>query len=254
MWPTIFEWGPFVVRGYGLMWVIGILIATYRASRVAKKYGLSSEQIVDIALVTILSGVIGARLLEVILEWEYYHADPLSILKIWQGGLSFFGGLIGGLLGGMGYAYVRKVPFWNGTDLYAPSLMLGYAIARLGCFLGGCCYGIPTELPWGICFPDKHYPGGRTPPSHPTQIYSFLAGLVIYALLVRVERRRRFQGQVFTSFLILYGIYRFLIEFLRRGATSEVWKWGLTYGHLAALGLTLVGGALYLWRGRQMRN
>lgn len=254
MLPTIFEWGPFAIRGYGLMWVIAILVATYRASRVAKKYGFSKDQIVDIALVTITCGIVGARILDVALHWADYRNNLWSLFAIWNGGLSFFGGFIGGVAGGMLYAHFRKVSFWNGTDLYAPSLALGYAIARIGCFLSGCCYGCPTNLPWGIRFHAEHQPPGiLTPPSHPTQIYAFLAGLVIYAVLVQIERRRRFPGQVFSSFLVLYGIYRFCIEFLRAGVTSAVWQWGLTYGHVAALALVIAGVVLYAWRSRQTR-
>lgn len=250
MMPTLFEIGPIAVRGYGLMWVIGILLAMFRASRVAKKYNFTGENILDLAMITVGAGIIGARLLEVALHWQDYSGDLLRILKIWEGGLSFFGGFLGGTLGGIWYARRHQIPFWNGSDIYAPSLALGYAVARLGCLFAGCCYGLPTSLPWGLCFPDEHHPGALTSPSHPTQIYSFLIGLAIFAVLVQVERRRRFTGQVFAAFLILFGAYRFMIEFLRRGVTSDIWFGGFTYGHAVAAVVMGLGIIFYLWRSR----
>lgn len=248
--PTLFEIGPIAIRGYGLMWVIGILLAMFRASRVAKKYSFTAENILDLAMITVGAGIIGARLLDVALNWQDYSGDLLRIVKIWEGGLSFFGGFLGGALGGIWYARKHNIPFWNGADIYAPSLALGYAVARLGCLFAGCCYGQPTDLPWGLCFPDEHHPGALTPPSHPTQIYSFLFGLVIFGVLVYVEKRRRFTGQVFASFLILFGMYRFAIEFLRRGVTSKIWFDGFTYGHAVAVVVILLGIIFYVWRSQ----
>jgi phosphatidylglycerol:prolipoprotein diacylglycerol transferase len=132
---------------------------------------------------------------------------------------------------------------WQVADLAAPSLALGYAIARLGCFAAGCCYGRPTHLSWGVQFP------GLDTPVHPTQLYSTLLNLLLFWWLTRVERRRHFEGQLFALFLMGHGLYRFLIEFLRAGATSEPF-WGmLTYGHLAAT--VMMGIGIYLYSKRR---
>jgi phosphatidylglycerol:prolipoprotein diacylglycerol transferase len=131
-----------------------------------------------------------------------------------------------------------------------PALALGYAIGRLGCFLNGCCYGAPTDLPWAFRFHDPPVTGPLTAPSHPTQIYASLINLGIFAALWAMAMRKTRPGQVFFAYLALYSIYRFGIEFLRKGYTAKVWLGGLTQAQIGSLVLLVLAVALYAWASR----
>jgi phosphatidylglycerol---prolipoprotein diacylglyceryl transferase len=181
---TLFTIFGLPIRSYGLMMVVGFALGIWRAVRVSKRrYGIEPDRVYDIALVSLLGGVIGARVVYILLNpgtesWRGFFA-------VWQGGLSFHGGLACAMI--LGYIYTRraKLSFWNVADMVAPSLAIGYAFTRIGCFLNGCCYGCPTSLPWGVRFPEN---GVLTPPSHPTQLYATVANLLIFWLLTRLER------------------------------------------------------------------
>jgi phosphatidylglycerol:prolipoprotein diacylglycerol transferase len=243
MMPDLVRWGDFALHTYGLMWAVGIWLAVWRGVRVAPRYHLAAEDVFDLAFAMVVAGIVGGRLLYVATNWSLYAKDVGGILRLWEGGMSYFGGFGGGALAGLWLARRRRLNLWQVADLAAPSLALGYAIARLGCFAAGCCYGRPTHLPWGVQFP------GLDTPVHPTQLYSTLLNLLLFWWLTRVERRRHFEGQLFALFLMGHGLYRFLIEFLRAGATSEPF-WGmLTYGHLAAT--VMMGIGIYLYSTRR---
>jgi phosphatidylglycerol:prolipoprotein diacylglycerol transferase len=149
-------------------------------------------------------------------------------------GLSFHGGLIGAVGAAYIYTRIKRIDFLSMLDLCSPGLAIAYGITRIGCFLNGCCYGVPTSLPWAVRF---HIDGGAavTAPSHPTQIYAMMASFVIFGLLTVVQRRRRFTGEVFTSYLAMYSIYRFFNEFLRKGVTADVAFAGLTQAQVVSL-------------------
>jgi len=224
------------------MMVVGFMLGIWRAVRVSKKrYDIDPDRVYDIALVCLLGGVIGARVVFILLNpgtenWR-------DFLAVWQGGLSFHGGL--GLAMLLGYIYTRiaKLSFWKVADLIAPSVAIGYAFTRIGCFLNGCCYGAPTSLPWGVRF---HENGILTPPSHPTQLYATVANLLIFWLLVKLERMHRTPGFVFIGYLGLYSIYRFLIEYLRSGYTASQWAYGLTQAQAVSLAVVVVSAVLML--------
>jgi hypothetical protein len=150
----------------------------------------------------------------VLTNWSQYAPDPLSIFRVWEGGMSYFGGFGLAIATAIYIIRARRIPVWQLGDLAAPSLALGYGIARIGCFAAGCCYGAPTDLPWGVQFP------GHTHAVHPTQLYATAMNLLIFAGLSWWELRRRFSGQLFALFLVLHGLYRFINEFFRAGATS----------------------------------
>lgn len=222
--------------------VVGFMLGIWRATRVSKKrYGIEPERVYDIALVSLLGGVIGARAAYILLNpatenWR-------GFLAVWEGGLSFHGGLACAMI--LGYVYTRytKLSFWRVADLIAPSLAIGYAFTRIGCFLNGCCYGAPTTLPWGVRFNEN---GVLTPPSHPVQLYAMAANLLIFWLLTKLERMRRGPGFVFVSYLGLYSIYRFLAEYLRSGYSASQWALGLTQAQAVSLLMIAVVAVLML--------
>jgi phosphatidylglycerol---prolipoprotein diacylglyceryl transferase len=242
---TLFTIFGLQIRSYGLMMAVGFALGIWRAIRVSKKrYGIEPERVYDLALVLLVSGVLGARAVYILLNpatenWR-------DFIAVWQGGLSFHGGLAFAMIAGYVYTRIAKLPYWKCGDLVAPSLAIGYAFTRIGCFLNGCCYGCPTSLPWGVRFIDESSPlntashHALTAPSHPTQIYAFFANLLIFWLLTRLERIDRKPGFVFVSYLGLYSIYRFLVEFLRSGVSAQPWAFGLTQAQGASLAMLAI--------------
>lgn len=253
MHSVLFKIGPIPIRAYGLMLWFALLAGLLRTLRASKRSGLTSEQVVDISIYALLLGIVFAHLTSIVLDLPYYLRNPSEIGGLWSGmfsaegglrGLSYHGGFAGGILAGYIYARRKGLLFLNVIDLFSPGLALGYGIARIGCFLNGCCYGCPTTLPWAVRFTAD---GGQlTSPSHPTQIYAMLASFAIFGILVWIERHRRFGGQVFFSYVALYGIYRFLVEFPRKGITADVAFAGLTEAQVVSI-LMIVGASAFLW-------
>ncbi|HEY3281685.1 MAG TPA: prolipoprotein diacylglyceryl transferase [Armatimonadota bacterium] len=250
MLPILFHWGPITLYTYGFLLVLGFLAAVGWTQRHARREGISPEQITDAGLWMLLVGVVCARLVFVALEHDHYTSWT-QIFQVWQGGLSLHGGLLGGVLAGAWYCRSQGIPFLKMADVVAPSLGLGYAFGRMGCLLNGCCYGTECHLPWAMRFPSVQVPGTLTPPSHPTQIYSALAGLLIWVLVERLSRRPHYRGQLFGTFLLLYSVYRFLVEALRKGVTARVLVDGLTEGQVASLVMFVVALGLMAWWRRR---
>lgn len=240
MHPVLFQYGWLHIYSYGFFVALGVLVATYLLVKRVEKQGRSPDLVIDLVLLLVLAGIIGARLAYVLLyEPRYYWHHPLRILMIQEGGLAFYGSLVFGLVAG--YLYLKKagVPYLEFLDLAAPPLALGYAVARIGCFMRGCCYGEPSSLPWAMVFPAVDMV-----PRHPTQLYSSLAGLLIFFILERLFRRPRFRGQIFSLFLVLYGLSRALIELFRE---NNQLQGGPATASLTALALSVVGVALYFF-------
>jgi len=149
------------------------------------------------------------------------------MFMVWRGGLVYYGGLVGASLGFILYARLKKLPLWKGADILAPSIALGYVFGRIGCLMNGCCYGRVCELPWAIQFPNNPMHGtssmlrvwlgatDRSLPVHPTQIYESLLNLALYAGLAWLYRRKKFDGQVFATYLVCYAILRSFVEMFR---------------------------------------
>ena len=236
---TLFRLGPVPVRSYGLMMALAFVAGIALAARRGRQAGVRPEVIVDLGLISLLLGVAVARLTFVALDPALGWRD---FPYLWTGGLSFHGGMAGAIAGCWLYVRWRRLDFWALADVVAPSVALGYAIARLGCFLNGCCYGLPAALPWACRFPDEQR-GGLTPPSHPTQLYASLGSLAMLGLLLILAPRLRVRGQLFTAYLGLYGVLRFVVEIFRRGASAQVLWGGLTLAQFVSLALILGAGA-----------
>lgn len=253
--PILFQIGPVPIRAYGVMLCVALVVGIIRTTRAAKCTVIKGEQVWDIAIYGLLAGLLFAHLTSLILDLPYYSRHLSEIVSLWSGvfspsgglrGLSFHGGLVGAILAGIFYTRRKGINFWVMADLCAPALALGYGIARIGCFLNGCCAGTPTHLLWGIRFHLGPTSSDLTSPSHPTQLYASIAGVLMYFVLVMVERRRHFAGQVFVVYLALYSFYRFFIEFLRKGVSAEVAFLGFTEAQVVSILLLLV--VPVLWR------
>jgi len=239
MHPILFKIGPLAVRSWGAMLLIGFILGYWLAIKRAGKYSIPKSALLDLALYLLLAGIIGGRFVYVLLNWRYYLHNPFQIIAIWNGGLSFYGSLGAGVLTAIAFARRRNINFWHLADLLTPSLALGYAFGRIGCFLNGCCYGVPTNLPIGVRFPFDLIP------RHPVQLYAFAANILFMFVLLWYDKRKTATGQTFALYMMLYAFYRFYAEILRKGATAEILFDGITQGQVASLVLFLIG--VYLW-------
>lgn len=209
MHPVLFTIGSIKIYSYGVMLAIAFLLAFNLASRRCRLFDIKRDSLNNLAIILLISGIAGARLLYVFSNWYYFAARPLDIFMISRGGLVFYGGLILSSAAGIIYAKRAKMSILDAADLIAPFLALGHGIGRIGCFLNGCCFGRPTESIFGICFPHSI---GKV---YPTQLFSSIGLFFIFLLLFRAQRKRVFKGEIISIYLILYGTLRFFVEFLR---------------------------------------
>ncbi|UCH11151.1 MAG: prolipoprotein diacylglyceryl transferase [Fidelibacterota bacterium] len=288
MYPELLRLGPFVISSYGFMLVVAFITAYVMINRDGKRLGWPPELAQDIVFWAAIGGILGSKIYYLIENIGRGSGDNLAGLwniiagiftlspqRIAEGiqnfgaGLVFLGGLMGGMLAITLLLRKKKINWLATADVLAPYLILGYAIGRIGCFLVGDDYGIPTHLPWGIAFenglPPTTYhmfqirypwidltgfePGVLT--VHPTQLYEVIVGGSIFAFLYRFRLRARFVGQVFALYLMLAGIERFLIEFIR---TNHHYLFGLTGAQVFALIMISVGGFLSYWLPRRTRT
>ncbi|MBI2608893.1 MAG: prolipoprotein diacylglyceryl transferase [Deltaproteobacteria bacterium] len=208
---------PIEVRSYGIMIALGFLLMLPLITRLAKKEGIHSNTFIDIAFWSLLWGLIGARILFIITNLHEYIQEPLRIFALWEGGLVFYGGLIGGALTIIFYCKKKNIPLWKMLDVAAPGVAFVHMFGRLGCVLAGCCFGKPTTLPWGISFHlEESFARPLHTPLHPTQLYEALALFFVFLLLYfYLSSRKKFDGQMVLVYFILYSIFRFTNEFFR---------------------------------------
>lgn len=201
---------------YGLLVATGFVTGLFLAVRQAKRQGISSERILDLGFYILLAAIIGSRLLFVATAPEHYLSRPLEIFKIWEGGLVFYGGLIFAVPVAVWYMNRHSLDKWAIADIIAPSIAIGHAIGRLGCFSAGCCYGAPAEgLPWAVTFLHPETLAIRGVPLHPAQIYESLGELVNFSLLIILRKHQSFKGQLFWTYILFYSVLRFVVEFFR---------------------------------------
>jgi phosphatidylglycerol:prolipoprotein diacylglycerol transferase len=241
---TIVELGEIGVRSYGVMLVVAFWLGIELTSRLARKRGIDPARILDLGLVVLVSSLVGSRLLYVVTHWAEYRGDVVGAFRIWEGGLTFYGGLVAGVALGMIYLKRKGVPVLAASDLVAPQLALGIAIARVGCFLNGCCFGKESSLPWAVVFPPDCQAGWVLPGRHvhPTQIYSALANVAIFLVLRGALSRKLRDGVVFCAFLVLYGSWRFAIDYLRYyERTMYLGSVSITWNQVFSLAMVAIG-------------
>ncbi|MET0554008.1 MAG: prolipoprotein diacylglyceryl transferase [Vicinamibacteria bacterium] len=243
---------------YGALLAIAFLAGLWIAHREAKRTGMDAARITDMAVYVLIGGLVGARLLLLLVDWRTYFYNPRDILTLLQSGGVFYGGLLGALPVAWWYARRHKLDGWRTADVLAPGVVLGQSIGRLGCFAAGCCWGSACDLPWAVTFKDPYVARQvGTPidlPLHPTQLYESLATALIFVLLLWIARRKKFHGQVALAYVSLYGAARFAIEFFRGDASRGVVFGGaLSTSQFIAI-LMLVGAAvLFPYLARKQR-
>ncbi|MDD5491671.1 MAG: prolipoprotein diacylglyceryl transferase [bacterium] len=252
MYPIFLKLGPLVIHTYGLLVALGFLAAIILASTRAQEYGVDRDFVFDLSFWILITALIGARGLEVLTNFSYYRLDPLRVLKIWEGGMSFFGGLAGGVLGGVIYVRHRKLSVWNIGDMVVPYLALGQAIGRIGCFFAGCCYGKVCTASWAVHFENPQALAPTGVPLHPTQIYESLADFLIFLILVNVAKKREFPGQVFLLYFVLYPAVRFIIEFYRDD-NPVIW-YGFTLYQIFSVTILVTVGIIYTIKWKKQKS
>lgn len=213
MYPVLFRIGSFEITSFGVLVAVAALVGTWTFGRELAKTGLPREA-VDAAMFGVIGGLVGAKLLWTV---EFAGTQPLQDLLFSRGGLSWFGGLIGGVGTGLSILRRRRVPIMRALAAATPALAIGHAIGRVGCFLVGDDYGRPSSLPWAVAFPAGLPP--TTVPVHPTQIYEAIALVVIAVALLRWRRAGVADLDVLGRYFLLAGSTRFLIEFIRVNAS-----------------------------------
>ncbi|MGE5277134.1 MAG: prolipoprotein diacylglyceryl transferase [Acidobacteriota bacterium] len=258
MFPRLIQIGSFYLPTYGVLLATAYLTAIWLLRRKAIAEGLPDQKILDLSLYILAAAILGAKALLVIVEWRHYLDRPGDLVEVIRSGGVFYGGLICASIVGIGYLRKHRLPAWRVADMAAPSIALGEAIGRWGCFAAGCCYGKPSEGPFRVTFTDPFaHDAVGTPlnvPLHPTQIYLSVNAFVIFLILQWAYRRRTFDGEVFWLYVLLYSITRGIIEiwrgdFVRGFVIPGVLSTSQFIGLLAAL--ASLGMLYYLSRRRR---
>jgi phosphatidylglycerol---prolipoprotein diacylglyceryl transferase len=220
MHPILFQIGDWPVYSYGVLLAGAYLVALQLAVVRARQRGLDGTKVMDLGIYLIIAALVGAKLMLIVVDFDYFRSQPRELLSLVRAGGVFYGGLLAAL--GVAIVLVRRyqLRIWTTADLFAPGIALGHVIGRLGCLLAGCCYGTPTDVPWAITFTSPLAASNvGTPlgvPLHPTQLYDAGAELAILVILLATERRGRpFEGRTFWLYMLLYGISRFIVEMFR---------------------------------------
>jgi phosphatidylglycerol:prolipoprotein diacylglycerol transferase len=219
--------GPFTVYTYGVLlaasYLLGLRLAMWRA----KRWGLDTNRVLDLGIYIIIAALVGAKLLMLIVDFDQLPSSPAEVLSLARSAGVFYGGLILAIIVAFWYIARHKMPFWTTCDVFAPAIALGHVTGRLGCLAAGCCYGRPTDLPWGITFTNPLAAENvGTPlgiPLHPTQLYEAGAELLILVFLLATEHKgRRFAGRTFWGYMFLYAVSRYIIEIYRGDPRGEL--------------------------------
>ncbi len=271
----LFHIGQINIYSYGFMVALAFIVGIYIAANRAKKLGENYQNIYDLCLYLMFASIIGARLTYVLTNWEYYRNNPVEIVMVNKGGLVFYGGLILAGIVSILFLKIKKLNVWKYFDILSPSIAIGHALGRVGCFLNGCCYGkLAKNSVVGVKFPkvvdslnnatsfgniigsppflDHLHNGLITEnsvcslPVYPTQIFSSLMNFSIFLFLIFLFKKRRFNGQIWCAHTMLYAVGRFSIEFLR-GDNPLIPPLNLTLSQHIAIFLFLLGLFMYIY-------
>ena len=219
MFPVLIRLGPLTVHTYGFMLALGVALGLWFMARQAKKEQLPVGRLLDLAFYTIIIALLGAKLVLFLGNISYYLKFPGELLTLARSGGVFQGGLFFGLIFAVWFLHRHRQPTWKVADLAGPAIALGHGFGRLGCFSAGCCYGRACDVPWGVMFGNEYAHSITGVPLHrvihPTQLYESILNFTNFLLLYLVLRKKRFDGQVFSLYIINYSIIRFFVEFYR---------------------------------------
>ena len=245
--PVFFRLGPLEFRWYGLMYIIGFITAYFVifAGVKRKKIGWTRDDVADFVFMVAMGVIVGGRTGYILFyNLSYYIDHPLKVFAVWEGGMSFHGGFIGAILAGILFVRKMQTGFFRMADIVAPTIPIGLGLGRVGNFINGELYGRITDMPWGMVFPN-----GGPMPRHPSQLYeAFLEGPLMYLVLWLMGRKERPAGVIFWTFISLYGLFRFFVEFFREPDQQLGYIMGpFSMGQLLSFPMFLLGmGMIWL--------
>lgn len=249
--PVIVRIGPLSLRWYGMMYLAGFaasyLLVGYQLKK--KKIAAAVKEVDSLYSYLVLGLIVGARLGYVLFyDLGEYLANPLEIFAVWHGGMSFHGGLIGSVVAGILFSRRYRMNFWQMADVVIVTAPVGLGLGRIGNFINGELYGRITDVPWGMVFP-----AGGPLPRHPSQLYeSLLEGVVLFGILWSIKDRNLKPGVLLSIFLILYGVFRFIVEYFREPDPQLGLVLGpLSMGQVLSAGVVLAGAALLIYRNKK---
>ncbi|MBD3403222.1 prolipoprotein diacylglyceryl transferase [candidate division GN15 bacterium] len=257
MLPELFHIGPVPIRMYGLMLAVSFLLGVYYVYRIARRDNKPFEPYLTIAYIFIFGGIVGARLAYILFHLDEFAGNWTAAFNPFQSGtfglagLNLYGGVILAIIGAIVYCRLKGLSIMDVFDDFAPTLGIGLFFTRIGCFCNGCCFGTPTDLPWGVSFPEgsiPHYIFGSAH-LHPSQLYSSLYGLGLFLLLHFLLKRKTFAGQVVAVLFMVEAFFRFVIEYVRWYEHAMVFNLGgmePTYNQVISVSLFLLGLIIYL--------
>ncbi|OGL43395.1 MAG: prolipoprotein diacylglyceryl transferase [Candidatus Schekmanbacteria bacterium RBG_13_48_7] len=249
MHPVIYNFGPVAIHSYGLMLGIAFIIGILLAVKLGQKNGIEPDHIVNLGIFILIAAVIGSRAFYIIENLDEFKGELSQIFKFWSGGFVFYGGFIAAILISYLYCYKTKISFFIIADSMSPSIAIGLVLARIGCFLGGCCFGKPTNCFLTVTFPPNSPPAYAFGPDHhihPVQLYGSVAGLILFIILIWLTKRKKFNGQVFWVLLILYPILRIILESFREHVDRALFL-GFSFSQLISPLIILAGIMGYIF-------
>ena len=265
------------IHTYGILVAGGFLAAMTLAARTAEKAGLSKDKVLDLSFGILVAAMVGSRLLFIVVNWDDYAHDLAGIFEFWKGGLVFYGGFIGAVLFSIWYMRRHEMKFFEYADVMGPTVAIGQALGRLGCFSAGCCWGGACDAHYALAarFPPEslayqsqaasHLIAAGAPttiPIHPTQLYESLGCALIFLFLTYWRSRKRFHGELLALYLMLYAPLRALVETFRGdeergrvfnflgGFARHAW-WNLSTSELISVGIFAAGVAIYVIQSRR---
>lgn len=241
--PIAFELFGLQIRWYGILISLGMVLGTLLALRRAKQVGVKQDDIIDLVLVVIPSAIIGARAYYVLFNLSYYQGDFMKMINMRLGGMAIHGGVIGGVIAGYIFCKVKKLNFFQMADIVAPSLILGQAIGRWGNYINREAHGGPTDLPWGIVVDGVKV--------HPTFLYESIWNLCVFAFLIKYRNHKKYEGQIFLIYLVLYSVGRFFIEGMR---TDSLMFGSFRVAQLLSLSLVVIFGLVLFYKWYKDKN
>jgi len=256
MHPILIDLGFWQIPSYGVLLAIGVVVGLWRVRVRSEKNGLDGDRVVDLGLWIVIWGLLGSKLLLVIVELPRYLRAPGELLMVFRAGGVFLGGFIAAVVAAVVLIRKYDLPTLKAFDALTPSVSLGQAIGRLGCLAAGCCWGGHCDLPWAITYSDPHAAATLgTPlgvPVHPFPIYAIISNLTIFAILAWMYKKRLKPGRVFAAYFILYGAARFLLEETRGDdVRGFVFGGALSTSQLITAIMIAVGIALQIWLSRR---
>jgi phosphatidylglycerol:prolipoprotein diacylglycerol transferase len=255
LFPQLFHVGSFWLGTYGVLVSAGVLVGLFLAARFAQEQGIDPDKAWNLGILAVIASIAGAKLMLVVNDGSWYlrHPAELFSLATLRAGGVFYGGLIAAVAVSAWYMRRHHLPVLRTCDAFAPGIALGHAIGRLGCFAAGCCYGKPTHLPWGVTFTNPMTQEISGTPLgvrlHPTQLYEAVLEFCLFLVLVWLLRTRKNNGQVIGSYMFLYGLARYFLEFLRDDPErGSLFGGAMTGTQLISIFLVILGGLLWMRR------